>query len=51
MLVLVQLLTIPCHKKNQLEGCYYGKNYQFPLSPSLIKKKGHVHMHIIHPIY
>jgi len=33
MLVLVQLLTIPCHKRYQLGGCYYGTNYQFSLFP------------------
>jgi len=40
MLVPVQLLTVPCHKRNQLGGCYYGTNYQFSLFPPISKKEG-----------
>lgn len=47
MLVLVQLLTVPCHKRNQLGGCYYGTNYQFfPFSP--INKKEETNTHAYH---
>jgi len=40
MLVVVQPLRVPCHKRNQLGGCYYGTNYQFSLFPPINKKEG-----------
>jgi len=40
MLVVVQLLRVPCHKRNQLGGCYYGTNYQISHFPPNNKEEG-----------